>query len=233
MAQKAETGRGALTTITGFTRNTKLPKAHAKVGSNSMSQLPDAALTALFEQQVLPLTNYMYAMALGMTHNRTDAEDLVQETTIKAYRSFSSFEQGTALRAWLRTIMRNTNSNIQAKKNKQLGKTALDELEDWQIGAAPSLTSVENRSAEIEAIEAMNTPEIERALAELPESWRQVLTYRIVEGMSYAEIAEALDMKQGTVMSSLHRAKARLRELLLEYAKDEGYSFTGKDAADD
>ena len=222
-----------MTTITGFTRNTNLAKARSKVGSKTMSQLPDAALSALFQEQVLPLTNYMYAMALGMTHNRSDAEDLVQETMIKAYRSFASFEQGTALKAWLRTIMKNTNSNIQTKKNKQIGKTALDDLEEWQVGSAPSLTATENRSAEIEAIEAMDAPEIERALAELPEPWRQVLTYRVVEGMSYAEIAETLGMKQGTVMSSLHRAKARLRELLLEYAQEEGYSFTGKDQADD
>ena len=198
-----------------------------------MSPLPDAALSALFQEQVLPLTNYMYAMALGMTHNRADAEDLVQETMIKAFRSFASFEQGTALKAWLRTIMKNTNSNIQNKRNKQIGKTALDELEEWQVGAAPSLTSVETRSAEIEAIEAMNAPEIERALAALPESWRQVLQYRVVDGLSYAEIAETLGIAQGTVMSSLHRAKARLRELLLAYAQDEGYSFTGKELADD
>lgn len=204
-----------------------------KLDSIAMSTLPDAELTALYEQQVLPLTNYLYGMALGLTNNRSDAEDLVQETMIKAYRSFGSFEQGTALKAWLRTIMRNTNTNIAMKRSKQIGKTPLDELEDWQVGAAPSLTSVETRSAEIEAIEAMDNPEIERALAQLPENWRLVLNYRVVEGMSYAEIAAALGIKEGTVMSSLHRAKARLRELLLEYAKDEGYAFSGKDSADD
>lgn len=194
---------------------------------------PEVTLKDLFEQQVLPLTNYMYSMALGMTYNRSDAEDLVQETMIKAYRSFGSFEQGTALKAWLRTIMRNTNSNVMAKRGKQIGKTPLDELEDWQVGAAPSLTSVETRSAEIEAIEGMDSPEIERALAALPEQWREVLQLRVVEGLSYAEIADALDMKAGTVMSSLHRAKAKLRELLLEYATEEGYTFTGKDSSDE
>lgn len=193
-----------------------------------MSKLPDAELTALFEAQVLPLTNYLFSLALGKTGNRADAEDLVQETIIKAYRSFASFEQGTALKAWLKTILHNTNTNIAVKRAKQLGKTALDELEDWQVGAAPSLTSVANRSAEIEAIDAMKIPEIERALAELPENWRQILTLRVIDGLSYAEIAEALGIKEGTVMSSLHRSKAKLRELLLDYAKEEGYSVTGK-----
>ncbi|MFM6963316.1 MAG: sigma-70 family RNA polymerase sigma factor [Micrococcales bacterium] len=198
-----------------------------------MSTNSTASLKDLFEQQVLPLTNYMYSMALGMTYNRSDAEDLVQETMIKAYRSFGSFQQGTALKAWLRTIMKNTNSNIMTKRGKQIGKTPLDELEDWQVGSAPSLTSVETRSAEIEAIEGMDSPEIQRAMAELPDQWREVLQLRVIEGLSYAEIAEALDMKPGTVMSSLHRAKAKLREQLLEYAKEEGYSFTEKGSSDE
>ena len=199
----------------------------------TLMSTPNAEHKELYEQQVLPLTNYLYSMALGMTYNRSDAEDLVQETMIKAYRSFGSFEQGTALKAWLRTIMRNTNSNIMAKRGKQIGKTPLDELEEWQVGSAPSLTSVETRSAEIEAIEGMDSPEIQKAMAELPEQWREVLQLRVIEGLSYAEIADALDMKPGTVMSSLHRAKAKLRELLLEYATEEGYSFTAKDDSDE
>ncbi len=198
-----------------------------------MSKLPDAELTALFEAQVLPLTNYLFSLALGKTGNRADAEDLVQETIIKAYRSFASFEQGTALKAWLKTILKNTNTNIAMKRAKQIGKTALDELEDWQIGSAPSLTSVETRSAEIEAIDAMQTPEIERALSELPDNWRQILTLRVVDGLSYAEIAETLGIKEGTVMSSLHRSKAKLRELLLDYAKSEGYSLNAKGSDDE
>lgn len=198
-----------------------------------MTKLPDAELAALFEQQVLPLTDYLYGAALGMTKNPTDAEDLVQETMIKAYRGWANFEQGTYLKAWLKKIMENTNKNIQIKRGKQIGKTALDELEEWQVGGAPSLTSVETRSAEIEAIEAMNIPEIQKALADLPENWRQVLTYRVVDGLSYSEIAEVMGIKEGTVMSSLHRAKARLREALLSYAREEGYSFSAKDGDDE
>ena len=198
-----------------------------------MTKLPNAELTTLFEEQVLPLTDYLYGIALGMTKNPTDAEDLVQETMIKAYRGWANFEQGTYLKAWLKKIMENTNKNIQIKRGKQLGKTALDELEDWQVGAAPSLTTVETRSAEIEAIEAMNIPEVQNALAELPENWRQVLLYRVVDGLSYAEIAEVMGIKEGTVMSSLHRAKARLRDALLNYTLEEGYRFSEKGDTDD
>ena len=198
-----------------------------------MTKLPNAELTTLFEEQVLPLTDYLYGIALGMTKNPTDAEDLVQETMIKAYRGWANFEQGSYLKAWLKKIMENTNKNIQIKRGKQLGKTALDELEDWQVGAAPSLTTVETRSAEIEAIEAMNIPEVQNALAELPENWRQVLLYRVVDGLSYAEIAEVMGIKEGTVMSSLHRAKARLRDALLNYTLEEGYRFSEKGDTDD
>ena len=160
---------------------------------------------------------------MNMTKNPTNAEDLLQETMVKAFKAFDQFEQGTNIRAWLYKIMNNTNINASVKAGKALGKTALDELEDWQIGNAESVTSVAARSAEAEAIDAMPSETVKKALLELPDKWRQIVYYRIIDGLSYAEIAQVLDIPEGSVMSGLHRGKKMLRTLLLDYAREEGY----------
>lgn len=177
----------------------------------------------LFEEQAIPLMPQLYGAAMNMTKNPTNAEDLLQETMVKAFKAFGQFEQGTNIRAWLFKIMNNTNINNSVKAGKALGKTALDDLEDWQIGSAESVTSVAARSAEAEAIDAMPSVSIKQALLELPENWRMIVYYRIIEGLSYSEIAQVLDIPEGSVMSGLHRGKKMLRTLLLDYAKQEGY----------
>jgi RNA polymerase sigma-70 factor (ECF subfamily) len=183
----------------------------------------------LFEEQALQYMPQLYGVAMQKTKNPTDAEDLVQETMVKAFKAFDQFEQGTNLKAWLFRILSNTNINNSVKRGKDQAKTALDELEDWQVGGAESLTSVATRSAELEAIDAMPSSAIKKALAELPENWRMIVYYRVVEGLSYAEIAKVLDIPDGSVMSGLHRGKKMLRTLLLEHAKEEGYDTTQKD----
>jgi RNA polymerase sigma-70 factor (ECF subfamily) len=182
----------------------------------------------LFEEQALQFMPQLYGVAMQKTKNPTDAEDLVQETMVKAFKAFDQFEQGTNLKAWLFRILSNTNINNSVKRGKDQAKTALDELEDWQVGGAESLTSVATRSAELEAIDAMPSSAIKTALAELPENWRMIVYYRVVEGLSYAEIAKVLDIPDGSVMSGLHRGKKMLRTLLLEHAKEEGYDTTEK-----
>jgi len=167
-------------------------------------------------------------VAMQKTKNPTDAEDLVQETMVKAFKAFDQFEQGTNLKAWLFRILSNTNINNSVKRGKDQAKTALDELEDWQVGSAESLTSVASRSAEVEAIDAMPSSAVKKALSELPENWRMIVYYRVVEGLAYAEIAKVLDIPDGSVMSGLHRGKKMLRSLLLEYAKEEGYDTSEK-----
>lgn len=209
----------------------QLPFRRTRLDSKAMStkESADALKVRLFEEQALPLMPQLYGVAMQKTKNPTDAEDLVQETMVKAFKAFDQFEQGTNLKAWMFRILSNTNINNSVKRGKDQAKTALDELEDWQVGGAESLTSVATRSAELEAIDAMPSGAVKKALAELPENWRMIVYYRVVEGLSYAEIAKVLDIPDGSVMSGLHRGKKMLRSLLLEYAQEEGYDTTEKD----
>jgi RNA polymerase sigma-70 factor (ECF subfamily) len=176
-----------------------------------------------FEEQALPLMPQLFGAALRWTRNPSDAEDLVQETFAKAYVAWDKFEQGTNLKAWLFRIMTNTHINLYNKRNKDQAKTALDELEDWQIGGGESLTSVSTRSAESVALDNMPATVIKSAMDQLPDEFRMVVYYAVVEGLPYAEIAEVMDTPVGTVMSRLHRGKKMLRTLLHEYAEQEGY----------
>ena len=196
----------------------------------SAKETPEALKVRLFEEQALQYMPQLYGVAMQKTKNPTDAEDLVQETMVKAFKAFNQFEQGTNLKAWLFRILSNTNINNSVKRGKDQAKTALDELEDWQVGGAESLTSVANRSAEVEAIDAMPSSAVKRALAELPENWRMIVYYRVGEGLSYAESAKVLDIPDGSVMSGLHRGKKMLRGLLLEYAQQEGYNTSAMEA---
>jgi RNA polymerase sigma-70 factor (ECF subfamily) len=209
--------------MAGFAMN--MPFRLPRLNSNKMTtaETAEARKVRLFEEQALPLMPQLYGAAMNKTKNPTNAEDLVQETMVKAFKAFDQFEQGTNLRAWLYKIMNNTNINNNVKEAKALGKTALDELEDWQIGGAESVTSVAARSAEAEAIDAMPSDVVKKALLELPENWRMIVYYRIVEGLSYSEIAQVLEIPEGSVMSGLHRGKKMLRTLLLDYAREEGY----------
>jgi RNA polymerase sigma-70 factor (ECF subfamily) len=190
----------------------------------SKTESAEALKVRLFEEQAIPLMPQLYGAAMNMTKNPTNAEDLLQETMVKAFKAFDQFQQGTNIRAWLYKIMNNTNINISVKAGKAIGKTALDEMEDWQIGSAESMTSVASRSAEAEAIDAMPSEIVKKALLELPDNWRMIVYYRIVDGLSYSEIAQVLDIPEGSVMSGLHRGKKMLRSLLLDYAKEEGYN---------
>ncbi len=202
-----------------------LPFGLRRLNSKKMTKAesPEDRKVRLFEEQAIPLMPQLYGAAMNLTKNPTNAEDLLQETMVKAFKAFDQFEQGTNIRAWLYKIMNNTNINANVKAGKALGKTALDDLEDWQIGSAESVTSVSSRSAEAEAIDAMPSETVKKALLELPDKWRMIVYYRIVDGLSYSEIAQVLDIPEGSVMSGLHRGKKMLKILLLDYAREEGY----------
>ena len=182
-----------------------------------------------FEEQALPLMPQLYGAALRWTRNPSDAEDLVQETYAKAFGAWAKFEQGTNLKAWLFRIMTNTHINLYNKKAKDKAKTALDDLEDWQIGAGESVTSRSSRSAEAEALDNLPSGVIKNALDEIPDEFRMVVYYAVVEGLPYAEIAEVMETPVGTVMSRLHRGKKLLRTLLQDYASQEGYDVSEKE----
>jgi RNA polymerase sigma-70 factor (ECF subfamily) len=176
-----------------------------------------------FEQQALPLMPQLYGAALRWTRNPSDAEDLVQETFAKAFTAWSKFEQGTNLKAWLFRIMTNTHINLYNKKSKDQAKTALDDLEDWQVGGGESITSISTRSAELEALDNLPSKVIRDALDQIPDEFRMVVYYAVVEGLPYAEIADVMGTPVGTVMSRLHRGKKLLKNLLSDYAAQEGY----------
>ncbi|MDH6180493.1 RNA polymerase sigma-70 factor (ECF subfamily) [Microbacteriaceae bacterium SG_E_30_P1] len=180
-------------------------------------------LRDLFEEQALPFMDQLYAAAMRMTRNPADAADLVQETFVKAYQAFGQFQQGTNLKAWLYRIQTNTFINSYRKKQRDPFQGSVDELEDWQVGGAESVTqSLSTRSAEAEAIDHLPDSAVKDALQAVPEDFRLAVYLADVEGFSYQEIADIMKTPVGTVMSRLHRGRRMLRDLLSDYARERG-----------
>ncbi|MFD5599739.1 sigma-70 family RNA polymerase sigma factor [Leucobacter sp. NPDC058333] len=175
-----------------------------------------------FTSEALPMLDQLYGAAMKMTRNPQDAQDLVQETFLKAFSAFGSFQEGTNLKAWLYRIMTNSYINTYRKRQREPYLGAVDDLEDWQLGGAESTTAMSSRSAEAEAIDRTPDSVVTTALNELPEDFRIAVYLADVEGFSYQEIADIAEVPIGTVMSRLHRGRARLRKALGEYANEQG-----------
>ena len=184
-------------------------------------------LRSLFEEQALPFIDQLYGAAMRMTRNPADAQDLVQETFVKAFGAFRSFHQGTNLKAWLYRILTNTYINSYRKKQRDPYKGSTDELEEWQLGEAQSTTSASrtSRSAEAEAIDHLPDSTVKDALQSISEDFRLAVYLADVEGFSYQEIADIMHTPVGTVMSRLHRGRRLLRERLTEYAQERGIAM--------
>ena len=181
------------------------------------------ATKALFEEQALQYMDQLYAAAMRMTRNPADAADLVQETFVKAYQAFGQFQQGTNLKAWLYRIQTNTFINNYRKNQRNPYQGTIDDLEDWQLGNAESVTqSTSTRSAEAEAIDHLPDSDVKAALQSIPEDFRMAVYFADVEGFSYQEIADIMKTPVGTVMSRLHRGRRLLRDLLADYARERG-----------
>jgi RNA polymerase sigma-70 factor (ECF subfamily) len=177
-----------------------------------------------FTTDAMQYAPQLFSTALRMTRNRSDAEDLVQETYIKGWRSFHTFQEGTNLRAWLFRIMTNTYIN---KYNAQKRKGAEVELDDVEeLFLYKRLGSIDqsqlSSSAEDQMLELFTDDEVKNALEELPDDFRIPVLLSDVDGFSYKEISEMLEIPIGTVMSRLHRGRKAMQKMLYEYARERG-----------
>ena len=179
---------------------------------------------ALFTGDTEQFMGSLYSAALRMTRNPSDAEDLVQETYLKAYRSYASFKEGTNLKAWLYRILTNTFINSYRSKKRHPEETELEEVEDFylfrRLGGLEAAAA--GRSAEDEVLEAITDEEVKHAVESLPESFRMAVLLADVEGFSYKEIAEIMEVPIGTVMSRLHRGRKALQKALHDYGMARG-----------
>ncbi|HEX9847853.1 MAG TPA: sigma-70 family RNA polymerase sigma factor [Acidimicrobiia bacterium] len=177
-----------------------------------------------FERDALQYSRQLFSAAMRMARNAADAEDLVQETYLKAYRAYHTFEEGTNLKAWLYRILTNTYINKYRKDTRRPNEVDLGDVEDLylyrRIGSEESAEAA--RTTEDRVLDGLVESEIKEAVEELPESFRMPVLLADLEGFSYKEIAEILDIPIGTVMSRLHRGRKAMQKRLWEFASKRG-----------
>ena len=209
------------------------PPAHGRAAAVTGHARTDAVRTetepetetersARFERDMLGHRDQMYAAALRLSRHPCDAEDLVQETFTKAFRSFHQFRDGTNAGAWLYRILTNTFMTSYRKKQSEPGWGGSAADDDRMVVRAANHTSAGLPSAESEVLDAIPDPAVLAALQAIPPYFRTVVLLADVECLTYQEIAERLDIPHGTVTSRLHRGRGRLRSLLTPYARERG-----------
>jgi RNA polymerase sigma-70 factor (ECF subfamily) len=176
--------------------------------------------------EALTYLDSLYRTALRLSRNPHDAEDLVQETYLRALRALDQFQEGTNLRAWLFKILTNTFINQYRQRARTPRSESIDEVEDFYLYQHLIDSGVQPGTSEPEqdVLDRLVDDDIIKALEELPVPFRQVVLLADVEGFAYKEIADILDIKIGTVMSRLHRGRRRLQQALLPYLQRSGYA---------
>jgi len=183
---------------------------------------------ANFERDAMQYAPQLYSAALRMTRSPADAEDVVQETFLKAYRAYDSYTEGTNLKAWLYRILTNTYINKYRKAQRRPSEVELGELQDLYLYKRLGESSGASQSAEADMLDEFVDTDVIEALESLPETFRFPVLLADVDGFSYKEIAEMLDIPIGTVMSRLHRGRKALQKKLWDVAQEHG--ITGKES---
>jgi RNA polymerase sigma-70 factor, ECF subfamily len=199
---------------------------HSSTATPEVETIRDEALTERFERDAIPLLAAFYPQAMKMTRNRTEADDLLQETAAKAFAGFHGFRDGTNLGGWLYRILLNTHISDYRKQQRRPVLWLTDEITDGQLLAEARHSSSGLRSAEDQVLDRLGDTDVREAMQQLPEKLRTAVYYADIEGRRFKEIAELTNAPVGTVMSRLHRGRHRLRSLLADVARDRGYGLT-------
>jgi RNA polymerase sigma-70 factor (ECF subfamily) len=188
--------------------------------SSTRRDLTDDERRRRFTEEALPYLDRLYSAALRYTRNPVTAEDLVQEAMVKAFRSFHQYEPGTNLRAWLYRVLHTTFISTYRRDSRRPTESLQDEIDEFSLYDDVRRSGFDPVASEV--LDGLMADEVKAALAELPESFRLAVYYADVEGFSYKEIADIVDVPIGTVMSRLHRGRRALQKSLADYARARG-----------
>ncbi|MCY3933720.1 MAG: sigma-70 family RNA polymerase sigma factor [Acidobacteria bacterium] len=177
-----------------------------------------------FEAEVLPFMDSLYSTAYRMSRNRQDAEDLLQETYLRAYKYYDKFQEGTNFKAWLFKILKNTFINRYRKRQRQPLRNSFDEIEgSFESKLLESPLTARGATPEEELMVDALDQDVQQALEALPKDYRTAVEMADLQGLSYREISDQLGIPLGTVMSRLYRGRRKLEAVLLQYAREHGY----------